>query len=358
MGKSRPSRLSLLGAERAELRQLATRLGEEAWRGDQVFHWIHASGVFDPASMTNLPRALRERLAGSIDSACPRVVESQDGGDGTVKLCLGLPDGYRVESVVIPREEGEADAGLTLCVSTQVGCRLRCRFCRSGAGGFRRDLTSAEIVGQVLMARGLGNRIGRVVFMGIGEPLDNYESLARSIRILSDEQGCGLALRRLVVSTIGRPDGIRRLGHEFGGRVGLAVSLHAGDPDTRAALVGSRDCPGLPQVMEAVRAYPLPARERVTIEAVLVRGENDSPAHARRLGKLLGGLRCRVNLIPLNPFEGLDLAPPREREVARFQDELARLGLPVFVRKRRGERILAACGQLAFGGRRAGQPGR
>jgi 23S rRNA (adenine2503-C2)-methyltransferase len=276
------------------------------------------------------------------------VVDVHEERAAALKLCLGLEDGYRVESVILAPEPGDEASGSTLCVSTQVGCRVRCRFCRSGAQGFRRNLETAEIVGQVAEAR-TRSAIGRVVFMGIGEPLDNTDAVVSSIRILADDVGAAFALRRLVVSTIGRPDGIRRLGEEFEGRVGLAVSLHAADPATRARLVGSRDAPGPDEVLEAVRAYPLPPRQRVTIEVVLARGVNDSEEHAAELAQALRGLRCRVNLIPVNPFGGLDLEAPAEVDVLRYQRRLARSGPPVFVRKRRGARILAGCGQLAFG---------
>jgi 23S rRNA (adenine2503-C2)-methyltransferase len=232
-----------------------------------------------------------------------------------------------------------------------VGCRVRCRFCRSGREGFRRDLAAAEIVAQVAAARA-GREVRRVVFMGIGEPLDNYEAVASSIRILSDEKGRAMAPRRLVVSTIGRTAGIGRLAEDFGGRVGLAVSLHSGREDTRARLVGARGVEGPGTIVEAARAYPLPARERVTVEVVLVGGVNDSRAEARALVSALHGLRCRVNLIPLNPWEGLGMEPPRSRDVEGYRRVLEGSGLPCFVRRRRGSRILASCGQLAFGSRR------
>jgi 23S rRNA (adenine2503-C2)-methyltransferase len=324
-------------------------LGAQSYRGDQVFRWMHVSGVLEPSAMTNLPAGLREALARSLDFTAPRVVDRLSSGDGTVKLSLELADGYRVESVLIPPLEADDRESATLCVSTQVGCRVRCRFCRSGSEGFRRNLDASEIVGQVAAARREGGRVGRVVFMGIGEPLDNEQMLHRSIGILSDAEGHALAARRLVVSTIGRPEAMIRLGEAFEGRVGLAVSLHAADPDLRARLVGAGRAAGPAEVLEAARAYPLPPRERVTVEVVLVGGVNDSPAAADALAAALGGLRCRVNLIPLNPFEGLDMEPPGRRAVLDFQARLESSGLPTFVRRRRGARILASCGQLAFG---------
>ncbi|MBW2262236.1 MAG: 23S rRNA (adenine(2503)-C(2))-methyltransferase RlmN [Deltaproteobacteria bacterium] len=346
------SREPALGLTREDLRLHVSRLGAQAFRGDQVFRWMHASGVLDPSAMNNLPRELRESLADGLDFAAPRVVDRVSSGDGTEKISLELADGYRIESVLILSSEGDEQAAVTLCVSTQVGCRVRCRFCRSGLEGFRRNLEASEIVGQVAAARLDGARINRVVFMGIGEPLDNEEMLHRSIRILSDGEGVALAPRRLVVSTVGRPEAMIRLGEAFGGRVGLAVSLHAADPGLRARIVGAGRAAGPAEVLEAARAYPLPPRERVTVEVVLVRGLNDSALAAADLAAALKGLRCRVNLIPLNPFEGLDMEPPGRQTVQAFQGLLDSAGFPTFVRRRRGARILASCGQLAFGGSR------
>lgn len=359
MGDIEKDVTSALGLTRQELRDLVAGMGAEPFRGDQVFEWIHARGVLDPASMTNLPRPMRDVLAARIDLSAPLVRDLEESDDGTVKLSLVLDDGYSIESVIITSDQVEGAAGpSTLCVSTQVGCRVRCSFCRSGRHGFRRNLSAAEIVGQVTAARhGRGrDDVGRVVFMGIGEPLDNYDALARAIRILSDDRGHGLALRRLVVSTVGRPEAMARLARDFDGRVGLAVSLHSADPATRRRLIGSRSVAGPEEVVRAARAYPLAPRERVTVEVVLVRSVNDSPDQARLLASALERMRARVNLIPVNPFEGLELEPPDERVVGDYQRVLAGRGLPVFVRRRRGARILASCGQLAFGSGRG--PGR
>ncbi len=317
---------------------------------------MHTAGVLDPSAMTNLPAELRAALAQELDFSLPRVVDGVSSGDGTEKIVLELGDGYRIESVLIPPADGDGQDAATLCVSTQVGCRVRCLFCRSGREGFRRNLDASEIVGQVLAARRRGGRIVRVVFMGIGEPLDNEEMLHRAIRILTDGEGAGLAPRRLVVSTIGRPEAMIRLGEAFGGRVGLAVSLHAADPDLRERIVGAGRAAGPAEVLEAARAYPLPPRERVTVEVVLVKGLNDSASAAADLAAGLEGLRCRVNLIPLNPFPGLGMQSPGSRTVQAFQDVLDSAGLPTFVRRRRGAGILASCGQLAFGPRCAKEP--
>lgn len=347
----------LLGLERERLGGMLEAAGERRYRADQVFSWVHAKGVLDPARMTDLPVRLRARLGRLVDVRVPDVVERREAGDGTVKMVLGLHDGWRVESVLIPRESDEDAAADTLCVSTQVGCAVRCRFCRSGAAGLRRNLDCSEILAQVHAARRLCGPGGlqRVVFMGIGEPLDNFEAVACTVRVLTDEKGLGLSARRIVVSTVGRPRAMRRLGRELDGRVGLAVSLHAADPRVRARLVGRRAAPPAP-VLAAARDHPLGRRDRVTVEVVLVGGVNDAPRQAAQLVSALHGLRCRVNLIALNPFPGLDLRAPSRAAVESFAAVLSRAGVPTFVRRRRGEDIGAACGQLAFGGSKEGEP--
>lgn len=340
----------ILGLGRHELARLLEEHGEAGYRGEQVFAWVHARGVVDPAEMTDLPLALRERLPGLLELDVPPVTESVDGDDQTVKLVLQLEDGLRVEAVLIPRESDQGQVVTTLCVSTQVGCRVGCRFCRSGQEGLVRDLTVAEIVAQVWAARrmlGPDRGLERIVFMGIGEPLDNYGPVAEVIRILSDPRGMGLAWRRFVVSTVGRTAGIRRLGEQFEGKVGLALSLHTLDPRLRRELMGP-GAPRVDRVLEAARAYPLGPRDRVTVEIVLVAGLNDTVPEARAMARGLAGLRCRINLIPLNAGACAHLRAPDERTVETYRRELTNRGFAVFVRQRRGDSILAACGQLAF----------
>ncbi len=342
----------VLGLPRAMLREIFEGRGVRGYRANQLFSWVHAAGVLDPASMTDLPLGLREDLGAWLDMSEPRVIDRVEDDQGTVKLLLGLADGYGIEAVVLPKDDEAETTSTTLCISTQVGCRVGCMFCRSGAEGFRRNLDAAEVVAQAHAARAADPRAhppSRIVFMGIGEPMDNYEAVATAIRILTDEQGLAMAHRRIVVSTVGRVRGIRRLAEDFEGRVGLALSLHSADPEVRAQLVGKGVLPDPGPALAALREYPLPAREKFTVEIVLVMGLNDSPGQARLVAAALRGLRCRVNLIPLNPFEGLDHSPPDQDVVEKYATILRGSGLATFVRQRRGHAILAACGQLAFG---------
>jgi len=326
-----------------ELSDLVANEGFPAYRGVQLFEWMHRKGVFDPGRMTSLPADLKARLAAGgplLPLTVGRVLASSDG---TRKLEMRLADGAVVETVLIP--EGRK---LTQCISTQVGCSIGCIFCRSGAFGFSRNLTAAEILAQVFAARDAwrdGEELTNVVFMGIGEPLHNYENTLRAWRLLTCDKGLDLSLRRVTISTAGVVSGIDRLGRDTQGQAALAVSLHGADEAVRQRLVPHlkhtvRD------IVEALGRYPLPPRRRFTIEYVLVGGVNDSDADARQLVRVLSGLRVKVNLLPLNPHDRSDLQPPLPERVERFRRVLVDKGMSVFLRRRRGDDISAACGQL------------
>jgi 23S rRNA (adenine2503-C2)-methyltransferase len=338
-----PDGLEPLAALPEELREAAVEMGEPAYRGDQLFKWLHARGVLDPREMTDLPTRLRERLSEEGPVCRDRVGRVLRSADGTRKLEIVLGDGSAIETVLIP-EQGK----LTQCISTQVGCAVGCVFCRSGKLGLMRNLSAAEILAQVHLARGElapGEELRNVVLMGIGEPLHNLERVLRAVRLLTHEDGVGLSSRRVTVSTVGVPRGIRRLGQATDGGAALAISLHAADDATRRELVpGIRA--GLSEIVDELRAYPLPRRRRFTIEYVLVAGINDSDAQARRLVKLLSPLRVKINLLPLNPHDLTDLGPPDDERVEAFQRILISKGLTAIVRRRRGDDIGAACGQL------------
>ena len=351
-------------------RTLSTR-GEPPFRARQVFRWIHARGITDPECMTDLGRDLRVSL-GAIEQPA-RVAEVLRSADGTRKLVLELARGARVECVLIPMTRSEdADAGaavdddpaaddteatepapgrVTLCISTQFGCAMGCVFCASGRAGLLRGLGAHEIVSQVLLARrelDPGERLRNLVFMGMGEPLHHYEETARALRLLTHPLGAALSPRRITVSTVGLVPGIRRLGRDFGGKLGLAVSLHAPDDATRNRIVPMNRRYPIGELMAALREYPLPRRRRITVEYTLIAGENDRLEQARALARLLAGLRVKVNLIPMNDVTGAAFrAPPAER-VAAFRETLAAAGLSCFVRTRRGDDVAAACGQLAL----------
>jgi 23S rRNA (adenine2503-C2)-methyltransferase len=347
--------------------------GEPAFRADQIFRWIHAQGVFDPERMTNLSRPLRAWL-GELGLACPlEEVSARRSSDGTRKLLLRLKDGLAIECVLIPQgavagggvsdgnvvddddeEEargGPSDKPLTLCVSTQVGCAMGCVFCASGQAGLQRGLGAHEIISQLVVARrhlDPGERIKNLVFMGMGEPLHHYAETARTIHLLTHPLGYAMSPRRITVSSVGLISGIRRLGEEFGGKVGLAISLHAPDTDTRTQIIPMNRHQPLAELMQTLREYPLPKRRRITIEYTLIDGVNDRVEHARRLAETLRGLPSKVNLIPMNPIQKSALRAPRAEAVEAFRLELARLRVSCSVRQTRGDDVDAACGQLAL----------
>ncbi len=345
--------------------------GEPRYRGSQVFEWIHARGVFDPDAMTNLPRSLRGRLRAELDPALlGRIGSVHDSEDGTRKLLLDMHDGKTSEAVLIPMRssergdlyaaedptddaEAEPRTSVTQCISTQIGCAMGCVFCASGLAGLKRHMTTTEIVGQVLLGRahvGEGTFLRNVVFMGMGEPLHNYDAVARALVLLTHPGGVGLSKRRVTISTSGLVPEIDRLGQDFGGEVQLAVSLHAPDDAQRSEIMPINKKYPLPVLMEALRRYPLPKRRRITIEYTLIQRFNSAPADAERLARLLSDLRVKVNLIPLNRVEGNPLEPPSWDAIDTFQAVLRDHGVANFVRRRKGDDIAAACGQLALRG--------
>ncbi len=344
-----------------EWEEVAVELGERAFRGRQVFKWVQGRGITDPAAMTDLPQAFRERLADPRLAMPLSVSEVRRARDGTRKLVCELALGGKIECVLIPMsddpdddpedEEGAWDGRVTLCVSTQIGCAMGCVFCASGQAGLERGLKAEEIVAQVLTARGHlapGEHLRNLVFMGMGEPLHHYDETARAIRLLTHPEGIGMSPRRITVSTVGLVPGIRRLGDDFAGKVGLALSLHAPNDEVRNGIVPMNRRYPVRDVLEAVRAYPLPKRRRVTIEYILIAGINDAPAHAKELARALRGLRVKVNLIPMNPISAAKMGSPEAARVEAFKEMLARDGYSVFVRKQRGDDVDAACGQLVL----------
>jgi 23S rRNA (adenine2503-C2)-methyltransferase len=346
---------------------------ERPFRARQVFRWIHTRSVAEPARMTDIARTLREKLADWNLQMPARIDRVHRASDDTRKLLIAFvdrPESGTVESVLIPPMPGEDDdedddeapaaQGLraptrrvTQCISTQVGCAMGCAFCASGVAGLKRHLTAGEIVAQVLLGRTLldeGEALRNVVLMGMGEPLHNYDAVARALRLLTHADGLDLSTRRVTVSTSGLVPEIERLGQDFQGEVALAVSLHAPDDETRTRIMPVNKKYPLGELMPALRRYPLARRRRITIEYTLLAGVNASLTHARALAKLLRGLSVKVNLIPVNPIEaGPWRAPPRD-EVLAFQSVLRAEGYAVFIRKTRGDDIDAACGQLALHG--------
>jgi 23S rRNA (adenine2503-C2)-methyltransferase len=356
------------------------RLGQPRYRGLAVFRWIHQRGVLDPERMSDLPRTLRERLQEEGLREPLRIAREHLSEDTTRKLLLTLDDDKEIESVLIPqRIQTEADVGVdpeaddaqeredapaelaqfTQCVSTQVGCAMGCVFCASGQAGLKRNLSAGEIVAQLLLGRhqlGPHERLRNVVLMGMGEPLANYDAVARALVLMTHPDGLNLSRRRVTLSTSGLVPQIDRLGQEFAGQVQLAVSLHQVDDARRSALMPINRKYPLAELLAALRRYPLPKRRRITIEYTLVQGQNDSLDDARALARLLRGLRVKVNLIPMNPIDASRLGPSSWETVDRFQAQLIDQGIATFVRRRKGADIAAACGQLALKGEKLRKP--
>jgi 23S rRNA (adenine2503-C2)-methyltransferase len=319
--------------------------GEPAFRAQQLFAWIYRSLSGDFASMSNLPGALRQRLDSVALLQSVSALTSATSADAlTVKTLLQLPDGETIETVLM-----RYDGRQTVCVSTQVGCAVGCPFCATGQSGFKRNLSTGEIADQVLyFARELhsqGQAVTNVVLMGMGEPLANYEATWGAIRVLNDPRGLGLGARRFTISTAGLVPGIQRMaGEELA--VGLAISLHAADNALRDRLVPiNRRFPIAP-LIAACRAYAKRTGRRVSFEYALVDGVNDDPVQARELGRLVHGLLCHVNLIPVNPTTGCDYRPSPREKIMAFRRQLTSMGIANTVRLPRGTDIQAGCGQL------------
>ncbi len=330
------------------LEELAAQLegwGEPPYRAEQIWDWVWKKLATDFQAMTNLPLALRGRLeqAFTLGSFTP-LAHQADPEEGTEKVLLGLADGEAIEAVLMREEDRR-----TVCVSTQVGCPVGCAFCATGQMGFRRNLTAGEIAGQVLyFARTIApyhERMTHVVVMGMGEPLFNYEATIKAVRILNDPRGLGLGARRFTISTVGVVPGILRLAQE-GLQLNLAISLHAPNDRLRAKLVPAGHKWTIGEIVEAADVYAETTRRRVSYEYVLLSGVNDGLEHARALAGLLRGRLAHVNLIPFNPAPGLPFAAPFPERVDAFRRELLRQGVDATVRRSRGTRILAGCGQL------------
>jgi 23S rRNA (adenine2503-C2)-methyltransferase len=341
---------TLLGLSRSELAEWLLQRGEPkevvSLRARQLFHWLYVRGETAPSRMTSLPKHLRELLEEHAHFARPTVSAEQSARDGTRKWLLCLRDGREVETVFIPEENRAA-----LCVSTQVGCSLSCKFCHTGTMRLARNLTAGEILAQILVARDRLNdwpsprsdrRITNVVVMGMGEPLLNYREVAAALRIVVDGEGIGISRRRVTLSTSGVVPRIADWGRELG--TNLAISLHAVRDDLRNELVPINRKWPIAALLEACRRYP--ALRPITFEYVMLRGINDSDADARELVRLLRGIKAKVNLIPFNPWPGSPYRCSKPDRIRSFAAIVEAGGYPSPVRAPRGRDILAACGQL------------
>jgi 23S rRNA (adenine2503-C2)-methyltransferase len=342
-------RKNLVGLSREELEAEMLSVGLEKFRARQLWHWIYHRGSTDFAEMTTLAKPVREKLADAYIVARPTVVKDLKSADGTRKWLLRMPDGQEVESVHIPEE----DRG-TLCVSSQVGCTLTCRFCHTGTQRLVRNLDSAEIVAQVMLARDMlnewpappdGRMLSNIVMMGMGEPLFNYDNVAKALKIVMDGDGISISKRRITLSTSGVVPMMERCGEEL--NVNLAVSLHAVTDELRNIIMPINRKYPLRDLMEACRNYPgLSNARRITFEYVMLKGVNDTPADARALVKLLEGIPAKINLIPFNEWPGAPYERSTARAIQVFGDIVNNAGYASPVRTPRGEDIMAACGQL------------
>ena len=344
MSSPRPDLAEL---ELPELEATLEARGVERFHARQLYRWIYKRGITDVERMTDLSRDLRTRLGTEVVVSTPRIVGDEQSMDGTRKFVLELADQRRIESVFIPDTPS-----MTFCISTQVGCAMSCGFCLTGKMGLVRNLTAGEIAGQVRVlaaATGLLDFPFNIVLMGMGEPLHNYEQTMKALRILHSEHGLAVSPRRVTLSTVGIVPGLERLAREPL-MPNLAISLHATTDEQRTALVPPNKKYPLAEILDACRRFPLKKRSRITFEYVMLDGVNDTPDDARRLVRLLSGIKAKVNLIPLNPAPGIPYDRPSDVRVDRFAQILADRHITVSVRKSRGQDIRAACGQLIVEG--------
>jgi 23S rRNA (adenine2503-C2)-methyltransferase len=352
---STEARFDVANAELLDIEQALVGLGSPRFHARQIFQWVHRRGVVDFSLMSDLSRELRTRLAREFTVTTPDLVRKERSTDGTTKLLLKLSDGKLIESVYIPDTPTH-----TFCLSTQVGCAMKCAFCLTGKMGIDRNLTAGEIVGQVrVLARELGLLDTRfnIVLMGMGEPLHNYDETMKALRILADEHGLAVSPRRITLSTVGVLPALERLATEPL-MPNLAISLHSTTEDQRDLLVPINRKYGIEELLAACRRFPLKRRERITFEYVMLEGVNDSPEDARRLVRLLNGIKAKVNLLPLNEAAGIPFERPTDEAVNRFAKILSERGVTVSVRKSRGRDIRAACGQLITESSSVAAPGQ
>lgn len=332
-----------------DLNDLADYCASENWpsfRAKQIWRWLYVQRATKWDSMTNIPVAIRERLASAfrLDAASADSIEL--GTDTTRKILAELADGDSVEEVLIP-----AGPRRTVCISSQVGCRFACTFCASGQAGFHRNLSAGEMAGQVLLAaRAFQENPTNVVFMGIGEPFDNYDAVLKAVRIINHPEGLGIGARRITISTCGLIPEIERLSGE-GIQVELSVSLHAADEALRSRLMPINKRYPIKELLPACREYTATTGRIVTFEYTLIRGVNDSEDQASQLARLLAPFKCRVNLIPLSPVNEFNGRSSEQVTADMFMEKLADEGINATARQSRGGSVNAACGQLRFGGK-------
>ncbi len=340
-----------------DLTAFVEAMGQPSYRGQQLFNWIYGKGVDDFAAMSNLPKAFRAELADVATVSRIEAKQVQQAQDQTIKALYALPSGRQIETVLIPSIDARGEARrLTVCVSSQVGCAMGCHFCATGLMGFRENLAAGHIFDQVwamneLTHERFGKPISNIVYMGMGEPLLNYDNVLKSVALVTHEKSIGLSPRRITVSTVGLARRIRDLADD-GVRFNLAVSLHAPTNETRSSImpVNTSEKTSLPALKEALQHYAAETGREITYEYCLFKGVNDSTEDARRLATITRWAPSKVNIIMYNPVQGLNFERTSEEQLDRFIQALVAEGVTVTVRRSRGDDIDAACGQLAVNG--------
>ncbi|MBE0495769.1 MAG: 23S rRNA (adenine(2503)-C(2))-methyltransferase RlmN [Campylobacterales bacterium] len=328
-----------------------------AFRAKQIFKWLYQGYVDDAEAMSNLPKAMRDTLADTYDFVPLEVAHEETSKDGSVKTLFRLRDGHTIESVLLPMKEEVVDEEgrrvshpkFTICISSQVGCKIGCTFCLTAKGGFVRNLSAGEIVGQVLALKkrhGISpERRVNIVYMGMGEPLDNLDAVAKAVKIFADLDGLSISPKRQTISTSGLSHQIKKLG-EMNLGILLAISLHAVDDALRQELMPINKAYNIASIIEAVKVFPIDERKRIMFEYLVIRGRNDDLGSAKKLVTLLHGIKSKVNLIYFNPHEGSPYTRPHTAEMEAFRDYLNAHGIVCTIRQSKGLDISAACGQL------------
>lgn len=328
-----------------------------SFRAKQIFGWLYHNFAESFDDMKNIPKALKDELAEKFIVSPLKIIKKEESSDGTIKYLFELQDGKTVEAVWLKMKDTQLDdngeiiqeAKYTICVSTQVGCKIGCAFCLTAKGGFTRDLSAAEIVGQVVALKRDNNhkhnRMINIVYMGMGEPLDNLANLAKAIEVFKEEEGLCISGKRQTVSTSGLSNKIDRLG-EMDLGVHIAISLHAVDDELRTELIPMNKAHNISSIIEAVKRFPIDTRKRVMFEYLVIKEKNDDLASAKKLVKLLSGIKAKVNLIYFNPYPGTEYKRPERADMIAFQEYLVNHGLLCTIRDSKGIDISAACGQL------------
>ncbi|MCT4635008.1 MAG: 23S rRNA (adenine(2503)-C(2))-methyltransferase RlmN [Rickettsiales bacterium] len=337
--------VDIYNLNKSELSQELSIMGEKSYRAEQIWHWLYVKGVTKFSQMSNLSPSLQEKLDNHFTITRQKIAEKQESTDGTIKWLLKLEDGNKVEVVFIP----EKTRG-TLCISSQVGCTLTCSFCHTGTQRFVRNLTTSEVIGQLVLAKDELNdwhdspKITNIVMMGMGEPLYNYDNVSKALKILMEQKGIDFARSRITLSTSGVVPMIDKCGEELG--VHLAISLHAVNDELRNILVPLNKKYNIEELLNSCRNYPANRHHKITFEYVMLDGMNDSIEHAQKLTKLIKGIPAKINIIPFNPWPGSIYLCSSKEKIAAFAKEIRDAGYQALVRTPRGQDILAACGQL------------